>query len=304
MADFSTIIIPINVQAVRVLEEDKSKFKGPTVNFSLIGGSTLLGEQIDQNLPSSVSPITEGVHLHWSLPDSLTHGVHDPASDSIVFPAVPNRWLVTRYFQPEDGGIGLNANALAQFQAHGVCVNQWIIESNRLLDSNSAEDKALFSNMMTSVPALEGTSPGPSGSPLPLPFNLPNSPTLTQKLLGSLQTFDNNWSDGEANNPDHYEKNLNAISYYGPGFAAYYQNSSSVFGFSDDFADLGYGSGKLFGPKFKVSYQLIGWFGDSEANDIVALLLPKAQAAYQKTQQQGSKIAYWAQFLQIGRAHV
>jgi hypothetical protein len=33
-----------------------------------------------------------GIHLHWSLPDTLTHGLHDETGTT--FPTVPNRWLV------------------------------------------------------------------------------------------------------------------------------------------------------------------------------------------------------------------
>src|SRR5271166_5555203 len=36
-----------------------------------------------------------GVHLHWALPDALTKGVISE-KDGTNFPAVPNRWLVTR----------------------------------------------------------------------------------------------------------------------------------------------------------------------------------------------------------------
>lgn len=36
-----------------------------------------------------------GVHLHWSLPDALTHGEH--ADNTSKFPQAPNRWLVMRY---------------------------------------------------------------------------------------------------------------------------------------------------------------------------------------------------------------
>ncbi len=41
-----------------------------------------------------------GVHLHWALPDALTRGENRPgktgAARKLTFPAVPNRWLVTR----------------------------------------------------------------------------------------------------------------------------------------------------------------------------------------------------------------
>lgn len=52
-----------------------------------------------------------GLHLHWSLPDALTKGLHD--STGIIFPAVPNRWLITRR----------NNNTMEK---------QWVIESDYL----------------------------------------------------------------------------------------------------------------------------------------------------------------------------
>lgn len=40
------------------------------------------------------SPIV-GIHLHWALPDALTHGAQN-ADGAFSFPYVPNRWLVVR----------------------------------------------------------------------------------------------------------------------------------------------------------------------------------------------------------------
>ena len=37
----------------------------------------------------------QGIHLHWALPDALTHGIQN-SDDSFDFPLVPNRWLVVR----------------------------------------------------------------------------------------------------------------------------------------------------------------------------------------------------------------
>ena len=43
-----------------------------------------------------------GVHFHWALPDALTRGFQprngsgNQNEKSIIFPCVPNRWLVTR----------------------------------------------------------------------------------------------------------------------------------------------------------------------------------------------------------------
>lgn len=40
-------------------------------------------------------PPEVGVHLHWALPDGLTHGLQNENGE-IEFPLVPNRWLVVR----------------------------------------------------------------------------------------------------------------------------------------------------------------------------------------------------------------
>src|ERR1700747_841260 len=62
-----------------------------------------------------------GVHLHWALPDALTRGfqprsggVGNASERSIIFPLVPNRWLVTRT------------------DASGGGKRQWVVESDYL----------------------------------------------------------------------------------------------------------------------------------------------------------------------------
>lgn len=37
-----------------------------------------------------------GLHLHWSLPDALTHGIHIKKNNRIEHYCVPNRWLISR----------------------------------------------------------------------------------------------------------------------------------------------------------------------------------------------------------------
>ena len=52
-----------------------------------------------------------GVHLHWALPDALAKGVH--VDNRLLFPAVPNRWLIIRRVQ-------------------GVVQQRWVVESDYL----------------------------------------------------------------------------------------------------------------------------------------------------------------------------
>lgn len=50
-----------------------------------------------------LSPPDIGVHVHWAVPDGLTHGVEDPAQPGeFVYPYLPNRWLVVRLMTSAD----------------------------------------------------------------------------------------------------------------------------------------------------------------------------------------------------------
>jgi hypothetical protein len=51
---------------------------------------------------ASSPDVDDGVHLHWALPDALTHGRELPDGRGLEFPTVPNRWLVAR-FDSNDG---------------------------------------------------------------------------------------------------------------------------------------------------------------------------------------------------------
>lgn len=62
-----------------------------------------------------------GIHLHWSLPDALTKA----KENGIDFPAVPNRWLITRSKKDDSSSF--------------IIERQWVIESDFLSqDTNSS----------------------------------------------------------------------------------------------------------------------------------------------------------------------
>lgn len=63
-------------------------------------------------LPTAAPPFAErtrdarpqvGAHLLWTLPYGLRHGAQSPDGSRVDFPAVPNRWLVTRMAWPAGG---------------------------------------------------------------------------------------------------------------------------------------------------------------------------------------------------------
>jgi hypothetical protein len=72
----------------------------------------------NQNLP-----LRKGMHLHWTLPNALTQGGAAGTPDS--FPAVPNRWLITK-------------------KTKDVVSQQWIIESDYLQEGPENYDGIPF----------------------------------------------------------------------------------------------------------------------------------------------------------------
>lgn len=129
-----------------------------------------------------------GIHLHWSLPDALTQEVEDGQ-----FPAVPNRWLVTRRLGEE--------------------TEHWIVESDYLHPPSAG-----FQEDSVTYPYAD-----PDDQTLPAFRYLGR--TLTLEEWKQQQPA----SSADA---EHLER-LTAIGYGEPTFAAFYPNCRSVFGFHD-----------------------------------------------------------------------
>ena len=96
-------MIPIHLDALVLaegiaVEAPLAEFRGlPFVDRDHIVNPNApnLGETTaSQSLESRNTLLMAGVHLHWALPDALTRGNSNGAVTE--FPAVPNRWLVTR----------------------------------------------------------------------------------------------------------------------------------------------------------------------------------------------------------------
>lgn len=161
-----------------------------------------------------------GVHLHWALPDALTQGISesDPSRESrdgrqpgasgangatsgrkITFPALPNRWLITR-------------------RAQSGAEKKWVVESDFLHLPDQTEHPGAI------------TYPYPHEDP-----RYPHAPRF--RYLGRKVPWQG-WKeqDADSKNPDYlsHREPLTAIGYGEPCFAAFYPNSLSVFGFYDD----------------------------------------------------------------------
>jgi hypothetical protein len=202
--------------------------------------------------------LKKGVHLHWALPDALTQGTN--TKQGLVFPAAPDRWLVTRT-GPEGG------------QA------QWIVESDYIypVDKELSEEIKIIASLKepdagkrqrlekkyTSAlqDVLEDTvtfplPPEPSSSnQQPYRYlgrkrdlNQAHSKELDNKYLNQLA-----YPSGKKNAwHKMLESGLTAMGYGEPAFAAFYPNCRSVFGLHDP---------DISERDFKqCTYEVIGWY--------------------------------------------
>ena len=165
-----------------------------------------------------------GMHLHWALPDALTVG--RTQNGATVFPAVPNRWLITR-------------------SESGTVEAQWIVESD-YLHPEDADGRGL------------PTAPDPVVITFPIRRD-PQKPDQgpTRHMGRSMTRSD--WEQHDFIDDEylhqHSDFTLTAVGYGEPAFAAFYPNCHSLFGFCDTEADQ-------FDADTEYQYDVIGWYHD------------------------------------------
>ena len=87
------LVVPIDVEALCIGTDPGAVFQQIPFDFSKLAHSAYLSSAI---AAGGLNTLPKGVHLHWALPDALTRGAEN--GGSVRFPAVPDRWLVTRIF--------------------------------------------------------------------------------------------------------------------------------------------------------------------------------------------------------------
>jgi len=239
-----TLIVPIDLEALPIGSVDITNgadTQVPTADFSTLpyqGASGPMNVTNPYYSPTVLAEATpfggatafvSGIHLHWALPDGLTHGMQaENTSGQADFPCVPNRWLVTR--------VVLDSTTTT---APVVEPKSWVIESDRLLQS---PDIALPAGFNQPTIPLDPQTVTASND------NLPNF-----RYIGQL--FDAaTWQEDNDPTVERFTPLL-ATGYGEPTFASYYPNCNTVFGMVDTFSDI------TFNPAtMTVSYQVIGWY--------------------------------------------
>lgn len=124
------LMVPMNIEALVVSAEAETRAQWVNLKPAFRGvyrRDQVLGQQLGD--PLMFSPVRglhkRGVHLHWALPDGLSHGV--AASGGLDFPAVPNRWLVARLWDQSD-----------DTQRPDLRAKAWIVESDAITKDENA----------------------------------------------------------------------------------------------------------------------------------------------------------------------
>lgn len=237
-----TLIVPMNVEALCVTNP-QDPFVGPSADFSrfpamaadgrLVGGADYLADTI-QRYPAATCGV--GIRLHWMLPTSLRRGRHDPGTDRVVFPRVPNRWLITRLLTMDDGG--------------SPRLKSWVLESDRI--DRRGPSRPPFSATM---PYLDQAKDG-----------------QFYRYLGYWHDYDN-WSENRSGLgfEEVTGQPFTAVGYGDPLYASFAPNCPNVFAFDDLFghtlvdpAEEGADAARAqaLGREYQLSYTVSGWFAE------------------------------------------
>ncbi|GAB6041939.1 hypothetical protein [Endothiovibrio diazotrophicus] len=205
----SRIVVPVHLAAFCIgtpdLEHTGDWFAGAMTDYRTPrqgAEQALIGQNVVRPLDEApLQPLEQGIHLHWKLPGAMTTG--SLGSDgSMTFPAVPNRWLVTRLVI--DGG--------------QVTPTSWVVISDYL-----------------------STSQGDGQSLLTLPVQDDNQ-QLAPAYAGlcvPLATYRAaDYAEVAADFQSQTGSPLTAVASGEPAFAAFYPNCRNLFGFHDSLDDL------------------------------------------------------------------
>ena len=291
----NTIIVPINVQAFCIGEQDEgqSSFIKPNADFSLMpyrkGNQTynayayVSDHVLNSPFSSDRHAMRKGVHLHWALPDAFTHA---EVKEEILLADVINAF-------EEDG----------QKIWDALVAKKWLVETsksrakfndlsllhiqNQTLDGKLKARQSeiqLFLNqyqlnfpsvpnrwLVTRICTQQGTVQSSRSWVIESDFLSDGTPHLPSNPLTTTVPFESDKSSKPYRymgkkfelaswTPDQapeYYPHLTAVGYGDIEFAGYYPNCSSVFGFHDDLQDIA-------SDAQYVSYQVSGWFSDKK----------------------------------------
>lgn len=194
--------------------------------------------EIDPNFSSNDK--NRGIYLHWQAPKSLRQGITDD-SGTPIFPYLPNRWLVVRFYGTSNSSSSTNRKMKA-----------WVLESDCPNDdtANRTDDSSPYL-MSPDILTLWANSESPARRTVAqqtVPNGQPVADTVYNVLLGKV--FDlATWTEQGID-----QQFLTAMSPGNTEFVAYQPMVANIFSFHDKVqndAEVTEG--------MKLSYFVAGW---------------------------------------------
>lgn len=177
--------------------------------YNELAQDSLFGDKIVNNSTVFRAGLP-GAHLHWILPDALLQGKQDENGE-LVFPDVPNRWLVLRM----------------SVTGQTICQKVWIVQSDKLSVSPARTDNGMEKS---AIPCIAYNEEKKIWEPA-------GDKGAYYAYLGDAQEY------GKEQEPP--KESLDRLTAIGVGdhlFSAMYPLCKTVFGFYDPLEDSDIGS--------------------------------------------------------------
>lgn len=97
------------------------------------------GEKLESGYFAGVGSMEPGIHLHWILPDQYTHGIQKEEQGEMIYPVVPNRWMITRLSYVDDEKMQMKKKT-------------WIVESDVIRKTGSIYESSMIEVTDTAQP--------------------------------------------------------------------------------------------------------------------------------------------------------
>jgi len=220
----SRLLVPIHIDALLVGKKPKHfSWANLAPDYTKLKRDYFIGADLRSLFGAGKPRLGKGLHLHFRLPDALTHGSHDPGSNELSFPKIPNRWLVQRYYRLRNG------------KKTKLRVKAWIIRSDVACKKTGAD--------AVSFPVFSNAHPRSEKSEILLEIR----PTGTSDVI-----FDgkNSYPFEAGDTPAELE--LTAVGNGDAGFSGHYPACRSILGFYDDL--------KGIRENTKLTYVVTGWY--------------------------------------------
>lgn len=193
----SELYVPVNVQAL-VVGEGGMQVADMESSFWELERRPL--GDVAAVKPFQKRKLSSGIHLHWTMPDSLLHGIKE--KEELHFPQLPNRWVIQRLEKLDDR----------------IERKAWVIASDVIHPFDPDEE---YGNESVSIPVYTRQNnqfipAGPKEKPYGYLGSCVPCEDYKEDVYSTMQRME-----------------LTAIGWGEPEFAAAYQKCASSYGFWD-----------------------------------------------------------------------